>query len=93
MGIKAYPILIKGSFDPIGIIKLWNAVKKENIDILYAHQGKVFWPCIFVKWLRKAKTKDNISQACRHTSQMDSKKPLQMGGNKVIAISEAVGII
>lgn len=49
LGLTGYPSVIKGSFDPIGIVKLWRAVSREKIDIIHAHQGKVFWPCIIVK--------------------------------------------
>jgi glycosyltransferase involved in cell wall biosynthesis len=51
--ITAYPAVIKGSFDPIGIVKLWRVVRREKIDIIHAHQGKVFWPCIIVKMFSK----------------------------------------
>ncbi|MCX5779128.1 MAG: glycosyltransferase family 4 protein [Elusimicrobia bacterium] len=49
MEIAACPIVIKGSFDPIGIVTLWRIVSRNKIDIIHAHQGKVFWPCIIVK--------------------------------------------
>jgi glycosyltransferase involved in cell wall biosynthesis len=48
-GITARAMVIKGSFDPIGIVRLWHIVRTENIDIIHAHQGKVFWPCIIIK--------------------------------------------
>ncbi|MBN1621170.1 MAG: glycosyltransferase [Endomicrobiales bacterium] len=50
LGIKANHLIIKGSFDPFGIFRLYDIVRKENINILHAHQGKVFWPCILMKW-------------------------------------------
>lgn len=56
-GLAAYPVAIKGSFDPIGILQLFRIVQKERVDILHAHQGKVFWPCVFMKWLTGGRVK------------------------------------
>ncbi len=35
-GLKAYPLVIKGSFAPFGLAGLRNIVLKENIDIIQA---------------------------------------------------------
>lgn len=49
LGLAARPLRINGSFDPIGIAGLIRMVRSEGIDIIHAHQGKVFWPCVFAK--------------------------------------------
>lgn len=51
LGLFSCPLIIKGSFDPFGLSGLWRIIRANNIEILHAHQGKVFWPCIFMKWL------------------------------------------
>jgi glycosyltransferase involved in cell wall biosynthesis len=89
MNLTAYPVLIKGSFDPIGFFKLLNAVNKENADILYAHQGKVFWPCIFVKWLKGSKVKVIFHRHADIPHKWYSRAHYKWA-DKVIAISEAV---
>lgn len=52
LGLFSCPVIIKGSFDSFGLFGLWRIIKKNNIGILHAHQGKVFWPCVFMKWLK-----------------------------------------
>jgi glycosyltransferase involved in cell wall biosynthesis len=51
MNIKAYPLVIRGSFAPLGLINLFKIMALEKPDVIHAHQGKVFWPCVFMKWL------------------------------------------
>ncbi len=50
LNLKVIPLRIRGSLDPLGIFGLFRIVKKEKPDILHIHQGKIFWPSIFVKW-------------------------------------------
>ncbi|HLD29566.1 MAG TPA: glycosyltransferase, partial [bacterium] len=52
-GLTSYDFSTRGSFDPFGLWKLWRILDREKPDILHAHQGKVFWPCVFMKWLGK----------------------------------------
>jgi len=51
LNLTVCPIRICNSLDLIGILKLFLIAKREKIDILHVHQGKIFWPSIFVKWL------------------------------------------
>lgn len=89
LGLTVYPVVIKGSFDPIGFIKLWNVVKKEKIDILHAHQGKVFWPCIFIKWLTKSKVKVVFHRHAQLPHKFYSRRHY-LHADRVAAISRAV---
>ncbi|MCB4792497.1 MAG: glycosyltransferase family 4 protein [Elusimicrobia bacterium] len=89
LGIKVYPVAIKGSFDPVGFIKLWNTVNKEKADIIHAHQGKVFWPCIFVKWLKGSRLKVVFHRHADIPHKWYSRSHYRWA-DKVIAISEAV---
>jgi glycosyltransferase involved in cell wall biosynthesis len=51
LGIERHPLNIRNSLDPFGIFSLFIAVKRREPDILHIHQGKIFWPAIFVKRL------------------------------------------
>jgi glycosyltransferase involved in cell wall biosynthesis len=53
MKLDARPLRINGSFDPLGIFGLLKIVRDGKVDIIHAHQGKVFWPCVFMKWFFK----------------------------------------
>ena len=88
-GLCAYPLTIKGSFDPVGIFKLWRIVVKENVDILHAHQGKLFWPCIIIKKLRKSKIKV-IFHRHAHLPHKFYSRSHYLHADKVIAISQIV---
>jgi len=88
LGLTAYPLVIKGSFDPIGFWKLWRIVQKENIDILHAHQGKVFWPCIFIKWF-KPRVKVVFHRHAQLAHAMYSRNHYRWA-DAIVAISEAV---
>lgn len=47
--LSSAALKINGSFDILGIFRLRNIILKYNIDAIHAHQGKVFWPCVFMK--------------------------------------------
>jgi len=87
MGLGTRTLRINGSFDPFGIIGLWQIVVRENVDVLHAHQGKVFWPCIFVKFLTGRKVVFHRHAQLAH-------RPYSRGhyslADATIAISEAV---
>lgn len=86
--LSVYPCTIRGSFDPVGFITLLNIVMKENIDIIHAHQGKVFWPCVFIKCIFpriKIVFHRHADLGHRFYSRMHYK-----WANRVIAISKAV---
>ena len=38
-----------GSFDPIGIFNLARIIKKNKIDIVHVHQGKLYWQSLIAK--------------------------------------------
>ena len=88
-GLKAYPLTIKGSFDPAGIFRLWRIVEKENVDILHAHQGKLFWPCIIIKKLRQSKIKVVFHRHAHIPHKFYSRSHYQHA-DRVIAISQIV---
>jgi glycosyltransferase involved in cell wall biosynthesis len=56
-GLRAHHISVRGTFDLVGFVQLLRVVRAEKPDILHAHQGKVFWPCIFIKWFMRGKVK------------------------------------
>jgi glycosyltransferase involved in cell wall biosynthesis len=53
LGLATRPFRLKSSLDPAGIRNLRRIIKEDNIDILHSHEGKTFWPCVFVKWFEK----------------------------------------
>lgn len=55
LNLKFYTARIRGSLDPIGIFNLIRIIRKERPDIIHVHQGKIFWPSIFMKWLFQVK--------------------------------------
>jgi len=89
MGLKAYPLAIKGSFDPVGIFKLWRVVQKEKVDILHAHQGKLFWPCVIIKKLGKSKIKV-VFHRHAHLPHRFYSRSHYLHSDRVIAISSVV---
>ncbi|MHB9155709.1 MAG: glycosyltransferase family 4 protein, partial [Endomicrobiales bacterium] len=75
--------------DPFGFYRLWKIVQKENIGILHAHQGKVFWPCIFMKWLKGPKLKVVFHRHAQLPHRFYSRGHYR-SADRVIAISKAV---
>jgi hypothetical protein len=88
-GLKAYPLVIRGSFALTGIINLLNIVDRENIDIIHSHQGKTFWPCIFVRWIKGRKLKVVFHRHAQLGHRFYSRGHYKWT-DKVIAISKAV---
>lgn len=89
MGLTAYGLVIKGSFDPIGLAGLLRIIKKEKIDLLHAHQGKVFWPCIFMKWLSGGRLRVVFHRHAQLAHRFYSRTHY-LFADGVIAISKAV---
>ena len=86
--IKAYPLVIRGSFAPFGLIGLFRIMAKEKVDVIHAHQGKVFWPCVFMKWLFPG-----VKLVFHRHAQIPHKAYSRMHykwADRVIAISKAV---
>jgi len=89
LGLKQVKLNIKGSLDIFGISKLVFLVFALKINILHAHQGKVFWPCIFVKWFSFGRIKVIFH---RHTQGRHKilGRFLYSFPDKVIAVSKSV---
>jgi glycosyltransferase involved in cell wall biosynthesis len=89
LGIKARHLLVKGSFDPFGIFRLYRIVKKEKINILHAHQGKLFWPCIIIKLISRSRVKVVFHRRTQLSHRFYSRWHYKLA-DKVLAISGAV---
>lgn len=87
--LTAYPLKINGSFDPIGILGLRSIVLKESVDVIHAHQGKVFWPCVFMKLFVKPRLKLVFHRHAQLPHSFYSRGHYT-SADKVIAISKAV---
>ena len=89
LGLKHLKLNIKGSLDIFGITKLLFCVFWFKINILHAHQGKIFWPCVFVKWLSFGKVKVIFH---RHTQGRHKNlgRLLYSFPDKVVAVSKSV---
>ncbi|MFH1369260.1 MAG: glycosyltransferase family 4 protein [Elusimicrobiota bacterium] len=88
-GLKSYALRINGSFDPLGIIGLRSIVRKEKVDIIHAHQGKVFWPCVFMKIFVNPGLKLVFHRHAQLPHSFYSRGHYNFA-DKVIAISQAV---
>jgi len=88
-GVKAYPLEIRGSFDPVGIFRLWRIVRKERVNILHVHQGKLFWPAVIVKLLQRPVLKVIFHRRTQLTHKFYSRIHYRWADG-VIAISQAV---
>ncbi|MDR2067200.1 MAG: glycosyltransferase family 4 protein [Endomicrobium sp.] len=67
--IKVVNFKAVNSFDPCGILKLIKLIKRNNINILHVHQGKLYWTSIIVKLLclNKIKVVFHRRQDTRHS--------------------------
>jgi glycosyltransferase involved in cell wall biosynthesis len=88
-GLPAHHFMTKGSFDPFGLVRLFLIIKKEKITLLHAHQGKVFWPCIFMKWLSGNKLKVVFHRHAQLAHRFYSRTHY-LFADGIIAISKAV---
>lgn len=88
-GLKVYSFGTKGSFDPIGLFRLWSVIRKEKPDVLHAHQGKVFWPCVIMKILSGNKLKIVFHRHAQLAHRFYSRSHYTRA-DRVIAISKAV---
>ncbi|MDR0617954.1 MAG: glycosyltransferase family 4 protein [Endomicrobium sp.] len=87
--IKVVNFKAVNSFDPCGIIKLIKLIKKNNINILHVHQGKLYWTSIIVKLLclNKIKVVFHRRQDTRHS--FISKNHYKFA-DAIITVSQAV---
>ena len=88
-GLKACPLVIRGSFDPFGLAGLRRIVLKEKVDIIHAHQGKVFWPCVFMKLFVNNGLKLVFHRHAQLPHRFYSRSHYRFA-DRVIAISKAV---
>lgn len=89
LNIKACPIRIRNSLDFIGILELLRITKREGIDILHVHQGKIFWPAVCVKWLSLNKLKLVFHRRLDKKSNLLSRGHYKFA-DKVISVSGKV---
>lgn len=47
--VKVCDFKCRGSFTPSGVLRLAKIIKKEKINILHVHQGKLFWTALLMK--------------------------------------------
>jgi len=89
LGLAARSLVIRGSFAPGGIAGLYLIVKRDRINILHAHQGKVFWPCILMKFIFGKKLKVVFHRHAQLPHRFYSRTHY-LFADGVIAISNAV---
>lgn len=87
--IKVIAFRAANSFDPCGILRLVKIIKKNNINILHVHQGKLYWTSLLVKLLclNKIKVVFHRRQDTRHS--FISKNHYKFA-DAVITVSQAV---
>jgi glycosyltransferase involved in cell wall biosynthesis len=87
--IKVTAFKAVNSFDPCGILRLVKIIKKNNINILHTHQGKLYWTSLILKFLclNKIKVVFHRRQDTRHS--FISKNHYKFA-DAVIAVSQAV---
>ncbi|MDR0723743.1 MAG: glycosyltransferase family 4 protein [Endomicrobium sp.] len=87
--IKVAAFKTANSFDLCGILRLVKIIKKNNINILHVHQGKLYWTSLLVKLLclNKIKVVFHRRQDTRHSSI--SKNHYKFA-DAVITVSQAV---
>ena len=47
--LKVYDFSCRGSFTPTGVLRLFNIIRKEKINIVHVHQGKLYWTALLMK--------------------------------------------
>ncbi|MDR1417856.1 MAG: glycosyltransferase family 4 protein [Endomicrobium sp.] len=67
--IKLKAFKAANSFDPSAILRLVKIIKKNNVNILHVHQGKLYWTALLVKFLclNKIKVVFHRRQDTRHS--------------------------
>ncbi|MDR2396082.1 MAG: glycosyltransferase family 4 protein [Endomicrobium sp.] len=87
--IKIVTFKAVNSFDPCGILKLVKIIKRNNINILHVHQGKLYWTSLIVKFLclNKIKVVFHRRQDTRHS--FISKNHYKFA-DAIITVSQAV---
>lgn len=90
MGLEPRLIKFTGSFDLLSLVRLLWLIKKDRVTVLHAHQGKLFWPCVFAKWLTRGRVRVVFHRRVAMAHHAYSRSHYGQA-DAVIAISEAVG--
>ena len=86
--LTAFPFKAKNSFDPFAVSNLVRIIKKNNIDIIHAHQGKLYWTALIARlFCPKVKVVLHRRQDTRHS--FFSRKHYKFS-DAVITVSKAV---
>ncbi|MBM4024121.1 MAG: glycosyltransferase [Planctomycetes bacterium] len=88
-GIPFRLVRIRGSLDPLGIRALRRIVRRDGIDIVHAHDGKTYWPCLFVKWLGGGRPKVVLQRTLHKPHKFYSRAHYRFA-DAVIAVSRCV---
>ncbi|MDR1695572.1 MAG: glycosyltransferase family 4 protein [Endomicrobium sp.] len=66
--LHAFSFQAKNSFDPLAIFNLIRIIKKNNMDIVHVHQGKLYWTALAAKFFcRGLKVVFHRRQDTRHS--------------------------
>ncbi len=83
------PLSIRGSFEPFGIFSLVFALRREKIDIVHVHQGKLYWAAIIANLLAGRPAKIIFHRHMQTNHPWYSRLHYRFA-DKVIAVSQAV---
>ncbi|MCL2389926.1 MAG: glycosyltransferase family 4 protein [Endomicrobia bacterium] len=86
--LTVFPFKAKNSFGPFAILNLIRIIKKNNINIIHAHQGKLYWTALIARFFcPKIKVVFHRRQDTRHSFFSRSHYKF---ADAVIAVSKAV---
>lgn len=88
-GLRHRLLKFNGTFDIPALARLMRIIRKDNITILHAHQGKVFWPCVYAKWLSRGAVRTVFHRRVSMPHHFYSRGHYRHA-DAVIAISDAV---
>jgi len=89
LNLSHCPLSIRGSFAPFGILSLAMALRREKIDIIHAHQGKLYWAAIVANFLAGKRAKIIFHRHMQTNHAWYSRLHYRFA-DKVIAVSHAV---
>ena len=65
--LRIYDFSCRGSFTPTGLFKLFNIIRKEKVNIVHVHQGKLYWTALVMKiFFKNLKVALHRHQDTRH---------------------------
>jgi glycosyltransferase involved in cell wall biosynthesis len=88
-GLTVYPFKTRNALNPAAIRRLIKIVKREKIDIIHVHQGKLFWTAIIVKYLTGEKARVVLHRRTDTRHGFFSKFHYRLA-DAVITVSKAV---